>query len=158
MAVSYRNTPVLTLLRSVIRAKQRIEELAHANIARYGLAPGEFDVVMTLGNTDGLRMCDLAARTLTTPPNVTRLVKSLEQKGYVERRRNPESDREVITTLTAKGEALFEEAYPATYEYWKDHFGGIFSNAELKELSALLSRIADHEPEGCRPGRADTSR
>lgn len=124
-----------------MRAHQRVSMQAQTMIEPFGLPAGEFDVVMTLGNTAGLRMCDLAARMLTSAPNVTRLVKSLEARGLVERRRNPDSEREVIATLTTKGEAVFREAYPQVYAAWTKIFDAIYSRAEQKQLAALLERL-----------------
>lgn len=145
MTRSYRNTPPITLLRNLVRAHESVTRRAAARLDRHGLHPSEFDVVMALGNTEGKRMCDLAASMLTSAPNVTRLVKTLEEKGLVERQRNPESDREVVARLTKQGEALFEQAYPAAYRFWKGTFEDVFSAAEIETLNLLLGRLAGLE-------------
>lgn len=139
---SYRDSLALTLLRNLVRAGQRLEAWHHADAASRNMAPSEFDLVMTLGNTEGMRMCDAAARMLTSPPNVTRIAKRLEERGLVERQRSPASDREVLIRLTPEGERLFEVAYPEAYRRWALRFSELFNEGEQRQLADLLSRIA----------------
>jgi MarR family transcriptional regulator, 2-MHQ and catechol-resistance regulon repressor len=141
MAKSYRDTPPITLLRSIMRSAQTLSHWSLDETKRMDLPGGEFDVIATLGNTDGLRMCDLAERMLTSPPNVTRIIKSLEERGLVERFRNPQSDREVIARLTPAGVTLFEACYPKMYAFWKEKLGKLYSTDEQKQLAQLLERL-----------------
>ena len=143
MPGSYRDTQEISLLRNVLRAGQRLVKWNDAELPRHGLSTGEFDVVMTLGNTAGLRMCDVAQAMLTSAPNVTRLVKLLIEKGLVERTRNPSSEREVIVRLTEKGERLFSTAYPEAYLFWKERFATLYTPQELATLNSLLHRLAN---------------
>lgn len=145
MTKSYRDTLPITLLRNLVRAHQGVFERAAGGIDRHGLQPSEFDLVMALGNTAGMRMCDLASRMLTSAPNVTRIVKAVEAKGLVERARNPASDREVVARLTAAGERIFTAAYPAAYRYWKKTFEALYSEEEMETLAALLARLAPRQ-------------
>ncbi len=139
---SYRDTPTLGLLRSLVRAAQQLQTWLHENAAGYGLSSSEFDLVLTLGNTEGLRMCDAATRMLTSAPNLTRVAKRLEDRGLVERRRSSESDREVIVRLTPAGIALFEAAYPQAYQLWRERFDARLTEREQADLAALLVRLS----------------
>ncbi|MFN7951769.1 MAG: MarR family transcriptional regulator [bacterium] len=158
MAPTLRDTPALTLLRAIYRAQRRVREVDGAGIALHGLSESEFDVVMTLGNTHGLRMCEIAARTLTSPANVTRVVKELEKKGLVTRTRGTLSDREVVTSLTSRGEDLFERAYPAQHAHLTRAFDAILTRGEQAELAALLVRLASISPRGEEPPTTRQSR
>ncbi len=156
MTPSLRDTPALTLLRALYRAQRRVREVDGVGIARHGLAESEFDVVMTLGNTEGLRMCEIASRTLTSPANVTRVVKELERKGLVKRTRGTLSDREVVTALTPEGERLFEHAYPAQHDFVARAFDAILRPTEQRQLASLLTRLAALQvPEERGPRRHD---
>ena len=140
---SYRNTPPISALRGVMRAHRTLLDENAEAIRHYGLPSGELDAVLALGNTSGLRMCELAAGMLTTPANVTRVVKALEGKGLATRTRSPRSDRDVIARLSPQGEELFERAYPALYRHWLAFFNARLSTEEQKTLNRLLEKVAD---------------
>lgn len=141
MVESYRETATLALLRALVQTSQRLHDWMDDHAGRYGLSSSEFDLVMTLGNTEGLRMCDAAGRMLTSAPNLTRVAKRLEERGLVERRRSPDSDREVIVRLTPAGTSMFETAYPAAYRLWRDLFDARLNAGQQAELTALLGRL-----------------
>lgn len=112
MAPCYRNTRTLTLVRTLCRAVQRVENNVAHIIAESGLSGSEFDAVMALGNREFVRMGDLATSMLTSAPNITRIVKLLEGKGLAERVRNPECDRETLARLTPEGVAVLKPSIP----------------------------------------------
>lgn len=141
MPPSLRDSRTLSLLRALHRAMRAVDAADEAGIAAYGLQHSEFDVVMTLGNTSGLRMSDLAARMLASPPNVTRIVKRLESLGLVRRDRGERSDREVIARLTPEGERLFARAYPAQYEHMNAFFSGRLTDRQQDALAELLRKL-----------------
>lgn len=103
----------------------------------------EFDCLATVGVDQPLRMCDLAQRSLLTKSHCTQIVKQLEAKGLLHRRRSPESDREVLVSLSPAGETLFADVYPSHYDHLKAAFAGRLSEAEQEELAALLRKLAD---------------
>lgn len=143
MPPTLRDTPTFTLLRTLHRAFRRVREVDLAGIARHGLPESEFDVVMTLGNTEGLRMCEVAQRTLTSPANVTRVMKVLEEKGLVSRERGELSDREVVARLTPVGERLFAEAYPMQHRYVAAAFDAVLSREQQLALARQLEKLAN---------------
>lgn len=143
MPPNLRDTPTFTLLRMLHRAFRRVREVDLAGIARHGLGESEFDVVMTLGNTHGLRMCEVAQRTLTSPANVTRVMKVLEEKGLVSRERGELSDREVVARLTSAGERLFAEAYPMQHRYVAAAFDAVLTRERQLRLASELEKLAN---------------
>lgn len=147
MAESFRDSLALSLLRALHRSYRDVQCADSSNLeARWGLQHSEFDVIATLGNTDGFRMGEIAARTLSSPANVTRLVKRLEGRGLVTRQRSPRSDREVIARLTPAGVALFEEAYPAQYDFMRAWFDERLSADEQALLTQALQKLRSQEP------------
>lgn len=148
MSESYRSTVTLHLLRALQRGWRSMDATAGSYAASLGLHSSEMDVVFTLGNTEGLRMGDLAARMLTSPPNVTRIAKRLEERGLVRREKNESSEREVLAHLTPQGVALFEEAYPQVYRLLREHFDRLLKHEEQQSLIALLEKLVPsaHSP------------
>lgn len=146
MAENFRDSPTLRLLRALHRSYRDVQCVDAGHLEeRWGLQHSEFDVVATLGNTDGIRMGEIAERTLSSPANVTRLVKRLEGRGLVERQRSPQSDREVIARLTPLGTELFETSYPAQYLFMKNWFDErLDQDQQVALIGALETLRADH--------------
>jgi DNA-binding MarR family transcriptional regulator len=140
--------PPVHLMRALHRAIRYLDHEDRSQVANYGLQLSEFDVVATLGSAGGLRMSDLADRMLTSAPNVTRVVKRLEERGLVRRVRGELSDREVVAHLTSEGEALYERVYPEHYHFLDNLFSHRFEQRDIRELIDLLERIpANSEPD-----------
>lgn len=111
-----RDRPQVRLLRAVMRANQALRDAHKEMQRRFGLSMTELDFIAALGNTQGLRMSDLAHAMITTPSNVTRVCAAMEKKGLAVRERSPDSDREVIARLTPEGEKEFERVFPEMVE------------------------------------------
>lgn len=138
----YRSTATLRLLRSLVEAHRGLMEADDTRIKEYGLASSEFDCLVTLGVGQPMRMCDLARESLLTKSHTTQVTKALERRGLLRRERSPESDREVLASLTPAGQELFERVYPAHYEYLKDLFDRRLSADEQQSLTQLLRKLA----------------
>jgi len=145
MVVSERNSRAVTLLRHLVRSHQRLRAADAAECQALGLSSSEFDVIATLGNTDGLRMCDLASKTLMSPPNITRVVKRLAERGWVTRLRSPTCEREVVAKLTDEGERVFAQTYPVVVRGLRDDIDQRLTPAEQDALIALLLRLTDDD-------------
>lgn len=141
--------PQIQVLRLTWRLAAKLRTLHQPHFNDVDMPMAEFDMLSALGNTDGLRMKDLAETMITTPSNVTRVCLAMEKKGLVQRERSVESDREVIARLTPAGEALFADVFPATVNYSARVLNTGLSERELRTLSRLLSKLLDnvHAPE-----------
>jgi DNA-binding MarR family transcriptional regulator len=144
-----RTWPEIQVLRRIWKAGAMLRNLHGPHFDRLGMPLLEFDLLSTLGNTDGFRMKDLAESMMTTPSNVTRVCTAMEKKGLVKRQRSSESDREVIAKLTPKGEALFHKTFPKTVNFSARTLDTALSRKELKELASLLEKLIEsvEEPE-----------
>jgi DNA-binding MarR family transcriptional regulator len=83
-----------------------------------------------------------AARVLGTPPSrLVALVDDLEQRGLVERRRNPEDRRNYELHLTAAGDQAMSGLERAAVDH-EEAIAAPLTPAERAELSGLLAKLA----------------
>ena len=75
-----------------------------------GLTYPQYVTMMALWERDGVKVGELGARLHLDSATLTPLLKRLEARGYLQRRRSEEDERAVIVTLTAEGVALRERA------------------------------------------------
>ena len=136
-----RERPQVRLLRGIMRANALMRDFHKGQFDQLGVSMTEFDFLAALGNTDGLRMKDLARAMITTPSNVTRVCASMEKKGLAMRERSAESDREVIARLTPEGEQRFRELFPRGVELTTTKFDELLSDEDQRTAADILDRL-----------------
>ena len=67
------------------------------------LTPSQLSAMAVLLNSGDLLMGELAAQEKVQPPSMTRIVNSLEARGYVARRPDPRDHRQCLVALTDSG-------------------------------------------------------
>lgn len=121
-----------------------------ANIrARTGLTPSQFDIVATLGNTEGMTFKELGEKTLITKGTLTGVVDRLEEKGLVVRILQQEDRRSTVVRLTQKGDAEFKRVFAPQVAFGKRAFAAYddkdFASLE-KELAKLYRSLTGKDP------------
>ena len=130
----------LVTLRELARCYQAFEAYSGAHIRTLGLTPPQFDIVATLGNTEGMTFKELGEKTLITKGTLTGVVDRLAEKKLVRRVASPTDGRSQIVQLTAKGTALFDKVFPAHIAAVRRAFDSI-SAAELEQARLALARL-----------------
>lgn len=130
----------MPVMRELVRAYQAFSSCSEKHLRQLGLTPAQFDVVATLGNTNGMSMGEIGERTLITKGTLTGVIDRLEQKQVVEREIPADNRRSIIVRLTPQGVALFERIFPVHTAYLKQHFEQL-EPSELELLKVLLSRL-----------------
>lgn len=130
----------IPVLRELARAYQAFETCSAAHIRTLDLTPSQFDIIATLGNTDGMNFKELGEKTLITKGTLTGVVDRLEAKGLVCRIASASDGRSQIVRLTRKGEALFAKVFPAHLEHMGRSFAP-FSQADLDAMESELHRL-----------------
>jgi DNA-binding MarR family transcriptional regulator len=68
-----------------------------------GLNPNQLSAMAVLLNSGDQLMGELAAQERVRPPSMTRIVNSLEARGFVARRPDPRDHRQCLVSLTESG-------------------------------------------------------
>ncbi len=74
-----------------------------------GLTPSQLSVLATVEQHGPLRLGDLAVREVITPPTVTRLVVSLQDRFLVHRISDPQDGRAALIEVSTQGHELLDE-------------------------------------------------
>ncbi len=132
----------LRSLRLLAETYQAFERLSDRHVRELGLTPAQFDIVATLGNTDGMPFRELGERTLITKGTLTGVVDRLEARGLVERVASETDRRSVTVRLTSAGEREFRRVFEPHIAHCKRGFAG-HSARDLAALEAQLTRLRD---------------
>ena len=116
-------------------------------VSAIGLSLNQFEVLNRLrrAGEQGLRMSDLASRTVLSPSGVTRAVEQLERKGLVQRSVFEGDKRGSVATLNAEGRALLRRATSVHVQELREHFLTHMSRTELERLVTALEAVLDGE-------------
>src|SRR5882762_2079768 len=77
---------------------------------RLGLTYPQYLVMLVLWERDDVPLKDIGEKLFLDSGTLTPLLKRLEAQGLIKRTRSTEDERQVLIALTAKGQALREEA------------------------------------------------
>lgn len=122
-----------------------------ADLASFGLAHGDYEVLVRLSEKPDsrMRMCDLAAELCLSPGGLTRRLDGLVRDGLVARERCAEDRRATYAVLTGAGLTKLAEAAPAHVEGVRRRFTDVLSVTEQRTLARALSKV--REATACRP-------
>jgi DNA-binding MarR family transcriptional regulator len=139
-AVELSGDRCIVLARAIHRAHDALVAHAEAFARLNRLEAAHLSMLHALGLRGEMRMGDLAASVVVGAATVTRRAKQLEERGLVRRKRSEKSQREVLISLTRKGEALFERSFTHLHAEHRRYFDERFTNQEQRDLGRLLDR------------------
>jgi MarR family transcriptional regulator, 2-MHQ and catechol-resistance regulon repressor len=127
----------LPIIYELVRTYQAFETFSIPHIRALGLTSPQFDIIATLGNTEGMCFRDLGEKTLITKGTLTGIVDRLEGKSLVRRVALPSDGRSQMVQLTRTGEKLFSQVFPAHVK----HLEQVFTNFSQKDLDATRAAL-----------------
>ncbi len=123
------------------RAGVRIASSFTEAIRSHGVTLPAWRVLAALDHRDGQRISDLAEMTSIDVSTLSRLLDTMQAKGFVERRRANGGDARVVTVhATETGHAVTAGIVPLARHYETRALAG-FSAEEAEALKAMLVRV-----------------
>lgn len=127
----------LPLLRELADTFQAFGAYSAAHIRTLDLTPPQFDIIVTLGNTQGLSPKELGEKTLITKGTLTGVVDRLIEKNLVSRTASASDGRCQTIKLTRQGDKLFERIFPEHL----DHLQPVFAQLKAADIDALTLQL-----------------
>jgi len=138
-----KDDPYLKVLRPLVEAYLAFWRIDIRHIKSLQLTPSQFDVIATLGDTEGMTCSELSAQTLVTKGTLTGVLDRLVSKGLIRRDAMKHDRRCTKISLTAKGEALFRKTFAAHMAFLRPFFERALSREEVDQTRTLLLRLRD---------------
>ncbi|HYB81436.1 MAG TPA: MarR family transcriptional regulator [Mycobacterium sp.] len=108
----------------------------------HGVSTAQIGVLRQLANEPGLSGAELARRLLVSPQGVQFALTSLERRGLVERKPDPQHGRILQAYLTGEGRDVAATVVSDAVAAHEKVFG-VLSTEEQKTLRELLGRIVE---------------
>ncbi len=93
--------------------------------------------IMDKGEDGKITISELAKKTMVLPSAISRTLKRLEEKGYVERTVNKNDRRNTYAEITDRGREVAQEVR----EIMRDYGEAVLSKLDEEELSMLISYL-----------------
>lgn len=150
---------VVALLYGVIARSQAVESKPKSFDTGGVLSRAEIHTVQAIGRQRGCNVKSLAQSLGVTMGAVSQMVKRLEKKGLVAKRRAPGSEKEVALDLTRlgwRGYRAHERFHAAIADAFRAYYGAALLErlpavtaalTEVLDVVALYARIADEAGE-----------
>lgn len=138
-----KDDPYLKLLRPLVEAYLAFCRMDSRHIKSLKLTPSQFDVIVTLGDTEGMTCADLSNATLVTKGTLTGVLDRLASKGLIRRETVAGDRRCTRIKLTDKGDALFRRVFAAHIAHIRPFFERALSQKEVEQMRTLLIRLRD---------------
>jgi MarR family transcriptional regulator, 2-MHQ and catechol-resistance regulon repressor len=133
--------PILKVLRPLVEAYLAFWRADSRHIRSMKLTPSQFDVIATLGDTDGMTCAELSAATLVTKGTLTGVLDRLAAKGLIRRESVVDDRRSIKINLTDKGDQLYRKTFAAHVTFIRPFFERALTQKDAEKLRTLLLRI-----------------
>jgi DNA-binding MarR family transcriptional regulator len=138
-----KDDPHLKVIRPLVEAYLAFSRADNRHIRSMRLTPSQFDVLVTLGDTEGLTCSALSAATLVTKGTLTGVLDRLCAKGLIRRDRGQQDRRSTTIRLTPKGDSLFRKVFSAHIALLRPYFERALTPADADHAVMVLRRIRD---------------
>jgi DNA-binding MarR family transcriptional regulator len=118
-------------------------------IAALDLTPPQAGILRAIAAAPGRSQQSLSTQLQLLPSRVVAYVDDLEDRGYVERRPNPDDRRQYALYLTAAGKQLMQKLSRLARQHDRAITSGL-SESEQAQLRSLLATLAQQQ--GLAPG------
>ena len=123
------------------RAGQCAGEVFHAEIGEGDLTPRQLAVLVTVAQTEGLSQTGIVERTGIDRSTLADLVKRLQKKGLLQRRRTREDARAYAVKLTDEGRRMLRSAEPLAKRVDQRILDALPSKERERFIDALVSIV-----------------
>jgi len=111
--------------------------------AGHDLTPEQWAVLLGLQEEEGLNQSQLGEKTSKDRHNITRILKQLDKRGYIEKRHIENDKRAFHIYLAPAGRSLLKELKPIVLTH-RDRVCNGFSKDDLLKIRDYLRRIVDN--------------
>jgi homoprotocatechuate degradation regulator HpaR len=133
---------VTTLPMVLLRARESLMEPVRVVLRSHDLTDQQWRVLRVLGASGAMEMSELARSAFMHPPNLTRLVRNLTDRGLVSRSAHSRDRRVQIVAISKSGRGLIAVVQPllaAKGGEVRDAYGA----EKLEQLRQMLLELMD---------------
>ena len=130
---------------ALVRAREALLAFYRPMIAERGFTEPQWRVLRIVNEYEPIDITTLSQYGGLHTPSVTRILKTLESDGYIERRRDAEDTRRSWISVTQKTRKIMYQSGANSVAIRKEVFKQ-FSEEKMNQLADLANELADIRP------------
>lgn len=133
----------------LLRAREAIMSHFRPILAVHDVTEQQWRVIRLLFEEGKLEATDIAERASILPPSLTRMIRSLEERGLITKHKDRADGRKVLLQITAEGAAVVENVMPESLKAYTGiyrRFGEERMETFLDMLDELILMKLEHKP------------
>ncbi|QKF76260.1 MarR family winged helix-turn-helix transcriptional regulator [Arcobacter defluvii] len=136
----YRTDKSMKTVVRLERTSLKINNLTVNYLSKHNLTFNQFKVLEALYHLGDLNIGSITKLTMSTPGNITVVVRNLKRDGWITSIKDPNDSRASILSITQKGKDIIEEVFPNHAKNLNKALE-VLSDEELDTLYDLLNKV-----------------
>jgi homoprotocatechuate degradation regulator HpaR len=121
----------------LLQARESTMFLFRPMLRQFGLTDQQWRVIRVLATNKQIEAFELSQQSMILPPSLTRILKNLEEKGFVKRSTDIGDQRKVLVSLSARGQKKYQQVVPASEKVYRS----IERKLGKRDLTELLNQL-----------------
>ena len=124
----------------LFRTYNKIRNKETTYIQSFNLTMNQFQVLEVLYHRGDLNIGAITKLTMSTPGNITVVVRNLKRDGYITSIADEKDKRASILSLTQKGKDIIEKLFPKHAKNFEKYFD-VLSEEDIDTLFTILRKL-----------------
>lgn len=133
----------LSLPISLLRAREAVMSHFRPMLAHHDVTEQQWRVVRVIYEAGTLDASEVAERAFILAPSLTRMIRSLEERGFISKHKDESDGRRVLLRIAPAGEALIHEVTPDSRKIYAE-IEARFGRQRMDALLELLDELASY--------------
>lgn len=135
----------------LLRAREAVMSHFRPILAAHDVTEQQWRVIRVLSEAGMLDASEVADKASILAPSLTRMIRSLEERGFITKHKDKADGRRVLLRITPAGQAMVDEVMPESLKVYAD-IGTRFGAERVEELLDMLDELAALRLEGAPEG------
>jgi homoprotocatechuate degradation regulator HpaR len=115
-------------------------------LAKHDVTEQQWRVIRVIYEAGMLDASEVAERAFILAPSLTRMIRSLEERGFISKHKDEADGRRVLLRIGPAGEAIIRDVQPDSRKIYED-LETRFGRERLETLLELLDQLASYRIE-----------
>jgi len=124
----------------IFRSYNKIRSKETSYVQSFGLTMNQFQVLEVLYHRGDLNIGAITKLTMSTPGNITVVVRNLKRDGYISSLADSRDKRASILSITKKGKDIIALLFPGHAKNFEEYFE-VLNDDEVETLFSLLRKL-----------------
>jgi homoprotocatechuate degradation regulator HpaR len=126
---------------ALLRAREALMGHFRPMLAEHDITEQQWRVIRILAEAGTVDASEMADRAFILAPSLTRIIRSLEERGIITKHKDENDGRRVLLQITASGLAIIDEVAPESRLIY-DRLEKRFGREKIERLLDMLDEVA----------------